>query len=131
MQTRKRRYYLHVEEYTLETLGQVIRQHREAKGLTQEQLGIAAAYSHASAGVSISRLEGGNLAPRADKLVAIAKALDVPWEALGLKPRRALELPATGRVRLTDSSRQRSTRRTLRYARGTPRDPRPRHGRVP
>ena len=82
MQTRKGRYYLHVEEYTLETLGQVIRQHREAKSLTQEQLGIAAAYSHASAGVSISRLEGGNLAPRADKLVAIAKALDVPWEAL-------------------------------------------------
>ena len=71
-----------MEDYTLEALGHVIRRHREAKGLTQEELGKAADYSDASAGVSISRLEGGNLAPKAGKLVAIAKKLGTTWDSL-------------------------------------------------
>lgn len=76
------RYNLPVEDYTLQALGHVIRQHREEQGLTQEELGRAADYSDASAGVSISRLEGGGLKPKSDKLIAIASKLGVPWEAL-------------------------------------------------
>lgn len=94
IQVRNRRYYRLVEEYTLEALGQVVRQHREAKGLTQEELGTAAGYSQASAGVSISRLEGGNLAPRVERMVAIARELDVSWDSL--QSQAAMHSRATG-----------------------------------
>jgi transcriptional regulator with XRE-family HTH domain len=82
MQVRELRYYCTVSDYALEALGHVIRQRREALGLTQEELGRAAGYSAASAGVSLSRLESGLLAPRADKLAAIAMELGTTWDSL-------------------------------------------------
>lgn len=71
-----------MDDYTLEALGSVIRQHRKAAKMTQEELGRAVDYGAASAGVSISRLEGGNLTPTDDKLEAIAKELGLTWDAL-------------------------------------------------
>lgn len=76
------RYYRTVSDYAPDALGHVIRQRREALGLTQEELGRSANYSAASAGVSISRLEGGILAPKADKLAAIATELGTTWDLL-------------------------------------------------
>lgn len=71
-----------MNDYTLEALGSVIRQHRKAAKLTQEELGRAVDYGAASAGVSISRLEGGNLTPTDEKLEAIADKLGLTWNAL-------------------------------------------------
>lgn len=99
-----------MNDYNLEALGQVIRRHREALGLTQEELGKAANYSAASAGVSISRLEGGNLAPKADKLVAIANKLGVTWDSL--EADAASRTPPAGSVESTiDRIRRASAQR--------------------
>ena len=67
--------------YSNEALGQVVRSLRESKGKTQEELGREAGY-RAGAGVSISRLENGLLAPSADRLAGIATALGLSLESL-------------------------------------------------
>jgi len=64
-----------------ETLGQVVRELRTAKKLTQEELGKNAGYA-TGAGVSISRLENGQLMPGVDRLHGVAKALGLTWEEL-------------------------------------------------
>lgn len=63
-------------KFSNEALGAVIRDRREAKGLTQEDLGKAAGYG-SGAGVSISRIEGGITRPSIEKFGGIARALDV------------------------------------------------------
>lgn len=57
-------------------LGQVIRDLRRDKGLTQEALGVAAGYKPgAGLGVTVSRIENGLLEPSPDRLEGIAAAL--------------------------------------------------------
>lgn len=65
-------------EYSLEALGQVIRERREAcaERMTQDDLGARAGYG-AGAGVSISRIENGLTRPGPDRLKGIAKALKI------------------------------------------------------
>lgn len=117
MQASCERYYYCMHEYTPEALGLVIRRHREAKGLTQEELGKAAAYSDASAGVSVSRLEGGNLAPRAEKLMAIAKELGVTWESLQVEAAARSRLGSDGDVRIDRIRRASAQRDELEHTR--------------
>lgn len=62
-------------EFTLEALGQVIRELRLAKNMTQEGLGREADYG-AGAAVSISRIESGLTRPGPERLAGIAVALD-------------------------------------------------------
>lgn len=61
-------------QFSVEALGSVIREHREAKQLTQDELGSAAGYG-AGAGVSISRIESGITRPGREKFEGIARAL--------------------------------------------------------
>lgn len=75
--------------FSAEALGSVIREHREAKGLTQEELGTAAGYG-AGAGVSISRIESGLTRPGRERFEGLA-------EVLGLAP-PDLEKEAAGRT---------------------------------
>jgi transcriptional regulator with XRE-family HTH domain len=63
-------------EYSLEALGQVIREQRVAVPLTQEELGTKAQY-RSGAGVSISRIENGLTRPGTERLDRIALALGV------------------------------------------------------
>lgn len=56
--------------------GQRLRQLREAAGWTQQQLASQAGLTHEA----ISRLEGGQHAPLASTVAALARALDVPVE---------------------------------------------------
>lgn len=63
-------------DYSLTALGQVIRDLRVSKGLTQDQLGSEAGYG-AGAGVSISRIENGFTRPSDKSLAGIAIALGV------------------------------------------------------
>lgn len=58
-------------DYSLEALGQVIREHRVGKDLTQDDLGTAAGY-RAGAGVSVSRIENGLTRPGRGRLEGIA-----------------------------------------------------------
>lgn len=60
--------------YTSKALGLVVRSLRQEEGLTQEQLGQLAGYK-GGAGVSISRLESGQLEPGPARLEGIAAAL--------------------------------------------------------
>lgn len=60
--------------YSLEALGEVVRELRLAGGLTQEDLGRAAEYG-AGAAVSISRIERGLTRPGRDRFAGIAVAL--------------------------------------------------------
>lgn len=62
-------------------MGSVVRELREARGLSQAELGARAGYG-AGAGVSISRFENGLMIPRSEKLISIAAALGVSLEAL-------------------------------------------------
>ena len=57
-----------------QALGQVVRRLREREGKTQAELGDDAGYG-AGAGVSISRLENGQLLPGPEKLAGIARSL--------------------------------------------------------
>lgn len=63
-------------DYSRDALGQIIEKHRNAKGLTQQQLGELAGY-HAGAAVSISRVESGRVHPGEERRAAIAAALDL------------------------------------------------------
>jgi len=67
-----------------EALGRVVRELRTAKKLTQEELGRNAGYA-TGAGVSISRLESGQLMPGVERLHGVAKALGLTWEDLELR----------------------------------------------
>lgn len=87
--------YYDAMTFTAEALGSVIREHREAKGITQDDLGRAAGYG-AGAGVSISRIESGITRPGRDKFEGIA-------HALGLKA-SDLEQAAIQHTALTASS---------------------------
>ena len=60
--------------YSQQALGQVVRDLRRKQGLTQEELGRAAGYQ-GGAGVSISRLENGQLEPTPERFAGIATAL--------------------------------------------------------
>lgn len=117
MQTPLGRYYCCMQEYTPEALGRVIRRHRESKGLTQEELGKAASYSDASAGVSVSRLESGNLAPRAERLTAIAKELGVTWESLQVEAAARSRLGGDGEGRIDRIRRASAQRDELEHTR--------------
>ncbi|MGG6382454.1 helix-turn-helix domain-containing protein [Paenarthrobacter sp. NEAU-H11] len=65
----------------MEALGQVVRELRTAKKLTQDELGTKAGY-RSGAGVSISRLENGQLKPGAERLHGLAEALGLTPEEL-------------------------------------------------
>lgn len=60
------------------TLGDILRRHRMAAGLTQDQLAQLSGVSQAQ----ISQLEKDRWLPRVDALMALAKALGVPAAAL-------------------------------------------------
>lgn len=60
------------------TLGDRIRQQRESRGLTQDQLSQKAEIGR----VTLARLENGGQAPRFKTLTAIAQALEVDVDAL-------------------------------------------------
>ena len=81
-------------EYSLEALGQVIREHREAKvpAMTQVGLGVEAGYG-AGAGVSISRIESGLTRPGSERFEGIALALGRSTSRLeAAAAKRTLEL---------------------------------------
>lgn len=70
--------------YSLEALGSVIQELRDKRGWTQEELGRRVGY-RGGAGVTISRIENGNLNPPQARLLEIARVLDVgPDELLNL-----------------------------------------------
>lgn len=69
--------------YSAEALGQVVREHRVARNLTQEHLGVLAGYAAgAGAGVSLSRIESGLTRVGRGRLERIAHALDVAPDEL-------------------------------------------------
>lgn len=70
-------------EYSRDALGQIIEEHRVAKGLTQQQLGDLAKYQ-AGAAVSISRVESGRIHPGEMRRADIAAALDLTLAELEL-----------------------------------------------
>lgn len=81
-------------EYSLEALGMVIREHREAKvpKTTQDDLGTRAGYKK-GAGVSISRIESGLTRPGSDRFEDIAVALGLSTSQLeAAAAKRTLEL---------------------------------------
>jgi transcriptional regulator with XRE-family HTH domain len=63
-----------VVDYSNEAFGQVVRDGRTRRGLTQEELGRAAGY-RTGAGVSISRVEAGLVRPGSERLAGLAEAL--------------------------------------------------------
>src|SRR4051794_29025532 len=63
-------------EFSLEALGEVVRELRLGKDMTQDELGRAAHYG-AGAAVSISRIERGLTRPGAERLAGLAIALDL------------------------------------------------------
>lgn len=72
-----------------EALGQVVRDLRRKKGLTQEKLGHDAGYN-GGAGVSISRFESGQLVPSPELFEGIARELDIsPDELVALAEERS------------------------------------------
>lgn len=97
----------------MEALGQVVRELRTAKKLTQDELGTKAGY-RTGAGVSISRLENGQLRPGAERLQGVA-------EALGLTPE---ELEARASRRTVDNVEATTANATATESRGAegPRD---------
>lgn len=68
-------------DYSLEALGSVIRERREARNMTQADLGSAAEYQK-GASVSISRIESGLMRPGQDRLDGIARALGITVSVL-------------------------------------------------
>ncbi len=71
-------------EYSNTALGEVVRELRERKGMTQVELGRGARYGTGE-GVSISRLENGLLRPGAERLAGIAETLGLSLEELEAK----------------------------------------------
>lgn len=86
-------YGVHME-FSLEALGLVIREHREARvpTMTQDELGVQARYG-AGAGVSISRIESGLTRPGRERFVGIALALELsPSQLEAAAAKRTREL---------------------------------------
>lgn len=85
------RYGVFMADYSMEALGQVVRDLRGAKKLTQDELGKKAGY-RGGAGVSISRIEGGLLRPGGDRFAGLAAALELtPDELEARVSRRTVE----------------------------------------
>ncbi len=81
-------------EFSLEALGQVIREHREARVpmMSQDELGTRAGY-RAGAGVSISRIESGLTRPGPERFEGIASALGLSTSQLEAEAaKRTLQL---------------------------------------
>ena len=95
--------------YSKEALGQVVRDLRLKKGLTQEELGSEAGYK-GGAGVSISRLENGQLEPSPEKLEGIAKALGLFAEVLAQVAEETTQTPESARRNGSVSIRDRVAR---------------------
>lgn len=94
--------------YSKEVLGAVIRRLREERNLTQEQLGIAAGYT-GGAGVSVSRIENGSVAPSPSRIKGIAEALDVSVDeliALAMGEERSSHGRPAGRSRTVKERRE-------------------------
>lgn len=68
-------------DYSAEALGEVIRVLRKEQNQTQQELGAHAGYK-GGAGVSISRLESGQMTPSSERLEDIARALAVQPDEL-------------------------------------------------
>lgn len=68
----------------MELLGRVVRELRTAQKLTQAELGTRAGY-RSGAGVSISRLENGQLSPGTERLQGVAEALGLTLEELAAR----------------------------------------------
>lgn len=88
-------------------LGQVIREHREAKKpkLTQDDLGVAAGYK-LGAGVSISRIENGLTRPGQERFAGIALALGLtPTQLEDAARGRTLQLAQDGGVPPSEDGR--------------------------
>lgn len=80
-------------DYSNQALGQIVRERRDAKGMTQAELGSGAGYGK-GADVSISRIEAGTVRPGAEKLAGIAMALGLTVDELeNLARTRDVELP--------------------------------------
>jgi transcriptional regulator with XRE-family HTH domain len=78
-----------------ESLGQIVKNLRKEKGLTQTQLGRDAGYK-GGAGVTISRIESGQLEPSPERLEGIARVLGVsPDELIALAESDSNSPPAT------------------------------------
>ncbi|MBU4188883.1 MAG: helix-turn-helix domain-containing protein [Actinobacteria bacterium] len=81
-----------MDEYSPKALGQVVRRLRKDAHLTQEELGNRAGY-HGGAGISISRIEHGQLDPSADRRDEIARKLGVnPEKLVALAVERTIAL---------------------------------------
>lgn len=81
--------------YIPESLGQIVKNLRKEKGLTQAQLGRDAGYQ-GGAGVTISRIESGQLEPSPERLEGIASVLGVsPDELIALAESDSNSPPAT------------------------------------
>jgi len=103
-----------MEAYSLEALGQVVRDAREEKGITQNELGQGAGYK-GGAGVTISRLESGQLRPPPQRLVEIARVLDLsPSQLVSLAEARTND-SQDGNLeeRVAEISRESSSRTKL------------------
>jgi transcriptional regulator with XRE-family HTH domain len=81
------RYGVAMADYSMEALGQVVRDLRGAKKLTQDELGKKAGY-RGGAGVSISRIEGGLLRPGGDRFAGLAAALGLTPDELEARASR-------------------------------------------
>jgi transcriptional regulator with XRE-family HTH domain len=82
-----------MSDYSNKALGQIVRERREAKDLTQAELGSSAGYGK-GADVSISRIEAGTVRPGAEKLAGIADTLGLSVDELeDLARARDAELP--------------------------------------
>jgi len=82
--------------YSLEALGLVVRELREARTprLTQQELGVQAGYQ-AGAGVAVSRIESGRSRPSPERLAGLNDALGLfPGEIVTLAMRRTEALAA-------------------------------------
>lgn len=82
-----------MSDYSNRALGEIVREMREAKGITQVDLGRGAGYGK-GADVSISRIEAGAVRPGAEKLAGIADTLGLTVDELEeLVRQRDVELP--------------------------------------
>ena len=98
-----------VTHYSLPALGQVVRQLRKDLGLTQDELGSAAGYAK-GAGVAISRIENGRLAPSVDRFQGLAAALRVSTGELTRRAATATpkDAPSSGGLEVSDELARRS-----------------------
>lgn len=101
-------------------MGEVIRSLRKKYNLTQAELGRRVGYM-GGAGVSVSRLENGQMAPSDERLMALARELDVELEelvTLATERTESLEsraTPSTASIqdRIAQIERAKETRRQL------------------